>query len=964
MRRWLILLAVGLLIGGTAWAKAPLNLAIIWHQHQPLYWNRMTGEYELPWVRVHAVQEYIDSPRILAEFPGIHVTYNLQPTLLRQILDYAEITPEEREQGGLYQYIGAVDNHLKWTWKLITAPETITPEERREMQRQFFWINGYMFDRDGNDPYYDPRYATLNLLKNTRDLTDQELLDAAGLYLLWQISPELHEELGLLELRGKSGWTPQDVLRVIAAQREVCARVVDAYRTAQQAGSELITSPFFHPIVPILLERGWREDVQAQLDLAKGLHDDLFGQPAVGVWPPEQAVSSATVEAFARAGFSWTVTNEGILGDALGHTPQVDELTSVWDYQGIAVLFRHHGLSDKIGFSYGNKPTQVAVEDFMGELRGIWEGLQDPEGHLLVVALDGENWMFMAGYPDNGRAFLRALYEALSQADWVRTVTPREFLAEHPPARALPTIPRGSWGGDLSTWEGEVDEEIAWEWLGACREAVFSHDPNPEALDALYAAEGSDWFFWYGKDWDSGTDELFDWLFKVHLVSAYRAAGVPEEEIPQVLTLRLEPFLSANLGEVSLGLDGVGGEEEWVDAARFPGTGEVTALYVGYQERALVVRVDLARPAREYVGADFKLVLYVGGTPGEPANVASRYAGVSLGMALSSAVELDFSKVRPDGSGFVFRFAADGRGGWQLASPISTLLFRKAKVGDVVEFQIPMEELGTEPGKSISFVLALERAGEVVGEAPEQPVYALIPTLIQGELIFELGDPAGDDVGPGTYVYPLNKVFSPPGIFDLVRYAIYDAGDAWQFALDFTALPNPWGGPHGFSHPLVLLFLDVAEGGSSELHPEAEAAKVAFDPEHPWDYFIRVAGWPAYGRHLWTTDTGPELVSVTSDPKRGRIIVTVPKELLPEVQGWHYVLVASQDGYAKDYVRPIAAQPGEWVGGGNPDPRWAPLIYDYLTPPGVSQQELLSSYDPDSGRYVVLEPVEVTSSGG
>ncbi|HIE47470.1 TPA: hypothetical protein EYP84_01085, partial [Candidatus Bipolaricaulota bacterium] len=679
------------MVGGTVWAKAPLNLGIIWHQHQPLYWNRMTGEYELPWVRVHAVQEYIDSPRILAEFPGIRVTYNLQPTLLRQILDYAEITPAEREKGGLYRYIGAVDNHLKWTWKLITAPGTLTPEERREMQRQFFWINGYMFDRDGDDPYYDPRYAALNHLKNVRDLTDQELLDAAGLYLLWQISPELHGELGLSELRGKSGWTPEDVLRVIAAQREVCARVVDAYRAVQAAGSELITSPFFHPIVPILLERGWAEDVRAQLELAQGLHESLFGEPAVGVWPPEQAVSAATVEAFAEAGFSWTVTNEGILAAALGHTPAVAELTSPWEYGGMVVLFRHHSLSDKIGFSYGNKPTRVAVDDFMGELRRIWEALPEPEGHLLVVALDGENWMFMAGYPDNGRAFLRALYRALSEADWVRTVTPREFLEGNPPARALPTVPRGSWGGDLSTWEGEAEEEIAWEWLAACREAVFSHDPNPAALDALYAAEGSDWFFWYGKDWDSGTDELFDWLFKVHLVSAYRAAGVPEEEIPQVLTLRLEPSFSANLGEVPLGLDGVGGEGEWAEAARFAGSGEVSALYVGYQEKSLVVRVDLARPAREYIGTEVKLVLYVGGAPGAPANVASRHAGVPLGMALSSAVELDFAKVRPDGSGYVFRYAADGKGNWRLASPIATLLSRRAEVGEVVEFGIPME---------------------------------------------------------------------------------------------------------------------------------------------------------------------------------------------------------------------------------------------------------------------------------
>ena len=115
-----------LLMGGLAWAKGPLNLAIIWHQHQPLYWNRLTGEYELPWARVHGVQEYIDSPSILTEFPGVHVTYNLQPSLLWQLLDYAEITEEERSKGGLYQYIGAVDNHLKWIWKLITDPGSLT----------------------------------------------------------------------------------------------------------------------------------------------------------------------------------------------------------------------------------------------------------------------------------------------------------------------------------------------------------------------------------------------------------------------------------------------------------------------------------------------------------------------------------------------------------------------------------------------------------------------------------------------------------------------------------------------------------------------------------------------------------------------------------------------------------------------------------------------------------------------
>jgi len=956
----LILLVGALILGGQAWAKGPLNLAIIWHQHQPLYWSRLAGEYELPWVRVHGVQEYIDSSNILMEFPGVHVTYNLQPSLLWQLLDYVEITEEERAKGGLYQYIGAVDNHLKWIWKLIADPRSLTPEERAKMQEQFFWINGYMFDDDSNDPYYDMRYASLNAMKNARPLTDQELLDAAGLFLLWQISPELHEALGIADLRGKAGFTKDDIVRLIQAQHAVLSQVVDAYRSALANGSELITSPFYHPILPLLAERGWDEDVQGQLSMAQRQHEGLFGEPATGVWPPEQAVSERAVALLAEAGFSWTVTNDGILAQALGHTPSRAELTTPYTFDGITVLFRDHGLSDKIGFSYGNKPTQVAVVDFMEELRRYWEALPAPEEHLLVVALDGENWMFMAGYPNNGRNFLRALYRALSEANWVRTVTPAEFLAEHPATTGLADIPTGSWGGDLSTWAGEPEEDEAWARLAAAREAVFSAGPPEAALGALYAAEGSDWFWWYGTDQDSGTDDLFDWLFKVHLVAAYRAAGVPEDRIPQALFLRLVIPTVESLGEVSPTPDGVIGPDEWDQATHYSGEGALRGVWIGYSENTLYVAARLDRPARDLVGEELVLALYASGKPGSPANIVTHHAGVQLGFTLASSVELNFAKLRQDGAGYVFRYDATPSGGWRLASPIRTLLFRKAKADEVVEFQLPFEELGIEPGKSIILALALEGPGALLGQLPARPLLAKVPQLVKGVQIFVMGDPAGDDHGPGGYVYPTNNVFSVPGIFDLVRYAVYDADDSWQLVFDFKALPNPWNGPQGFSHPLILLFLDLTEGGRTDLHKEAEAAQVAFDPEHPWDVFIRIAGWPAYGRHLWTADgRGPYLVGVAADPKRNRVLVSIPKEIVPEIRGWHYVLIASQDGYGKDYVRAIGNTPGEWTGGGCADPMWAPQIYDYLAPEGTSQEEVLAAYDPAMGEYPVLSPVEV-----
>ncbi len=951
--------AVLLTACSTGLSKGPLNVAIVWHQHQPLYWNRLTGEYELPWVRVHGVQEYLDSPLILLEHPGIVVTYNLQPSLLWQLLDHAEITDEERAKGGLYEVIGAVDNHLQWTWALVHNPGSLPPEDRGRMQEQFFWINPYMLRPGG--PYYDPRYAQLNALKGTRPLTDGELLDAAGLFLLWQISPELHGELGIVGLRGKTGWNEADVAQVIRAQHEVLTRVVDAYRAAVDLGTELITSPFYHPILPLLAERGWNEDALGQLSRAQDQHRRLFGAPAAGVWPPEQAVSGRAVDLLAQAGFVWTVADEWTLAAALGRTPTRDEITRPWRFGDIVLFFRDHNLSDKISFAYGNKPTSDAVADLMDELRRYWEALASPEERVLTIALDGENWMFMAGYPDNGREFLRALYEAFLEADWVNTVTPGRFLACRPVASELATVPTGSWAGDLSTWRGEPEEDEAWERLAAARAAAFARDPSLAARDALHAAQGSDWFWWYGTDQDSGTDDLFDWLMKAHLVGAYRAAGYADADVPPVLFLRLRTPVMANLGEVKPVLDGkVTDGAEWAEAALVPGVAAIQRVAVAYGEGSLFVRVDVDAPARKLIGTDVKLVLYATGKPGEKANVATRHSGDPLGFSLVSAVELDLAKVRPDGSGYVFRYAADGRGGWRLASPVRTLTSRVARVGEVIEFQVPFEELGVEPGQSFVLALALERKGELHGTAPKRPLEARIPTLIQGAEVWAAEDPAGDDHGPGTYVYPLNSVFAERGLFDLVRYGIYDAPDRWQLAFEFPTLPNPWNGPQGFSHPILYLYLDVAPGGRTESHEEAKAAQVAFDPDHPWDVFVKVAGWPAYGRHLWlATGEGPFLVEVASDPKRGRIIVTIPKALIPEMRGAHYILVGSQDGYGPNHLRPIGVTAGEWTGGGCPDPLWAPQIYDYLAPTGVLQQALLTGHDGARKRYTVLPPVGV-----
>jgi len=953
-------LVVALVALAGAAEKAPLNLAIVWHQHQPMYWNRLTGEYELPWVRVHGVQEYIDSARISAEFPDVHVTFNLQPSLLWQLADYATITDEEGSRGGLYDYIGAVDNHLRWTWDLVNDPSALSAEERGLAQEQFFWLNGYMFDDDGDDPYYDPYYAELNRVADEVGLTDQQLLDAAGLFLLWQTSPELHEPYGLLPLRGHRGFTRADIVSLIEAQMAILKTVVTAYAAIVPLGNELITSPFYHPIMPLLVDNGWSEDVLGQVAEGQAQHERLFGMRAVGAWSPEQAVSEEAISLLGQAGIRWTSADEGILAQALGHTPSTDEMTTPYSWDGVTLFFRETELSNKVSFAYGNKPTADAIADLLGELSKVWNELEEPSDHVLTLAADGENWMFLAGYPNNGRTFLRALYAALSGTQWIQTVTPAAIL-DRTEAEALAELPTGSWAGDLSTWIGEPDEDEGWTRLADARAVVAAAGDPADAVEAIYAAEGSDWFWWYGTDQDSNTDDLFDWLFKAHLTGAYRLAG--SDEVPPILDLRLVPPLSESLGEVSPTVDGVlAAEEGWGDAATVTGDGELRELRIGYKENGLYILVRTGSAAADFIGTEgLYLTLYASGAPGQAANVTSRHAASVLGFAPATAVQISFEKLKADGSGVVSAYAADGDGGWMYTSQISTLRFRSAAVADVIEFTVPFAEVGMEPGKATTLSLVLERPGEAIDRLPERPLLASIPTLIQGEELLVVADPVGDDHGTGSYVYPLNDVFGVEGLFDLQAYRIYDAVDRWQLAFDFADLPNPWGGPQGFSHPILYLYFDLTEGGSTETSEEGAAAHVAFDPEHAWDVFVRIAGWPAYGRHLWTSDgTGPTLVEVASDPKRGRIIVTISKSVMPGIEGWHYVLVGSQDGYGANYLRPIGTEPGEWVGGGIPDPFWAPQIYDYLAPEGILQESLLASFDRQQELFAMLIPVRIS----
>jgi len=203
------------------------------------------------------------------------------------------------------------------------------------------------------------------------------------------------------------------------------------------------------------------------------------------------------------------------------------------------MVFRHHKLSDLIGFVYQKNQPQAAITDFVSRLKKICSGLQGMErSPFIAIILDGENpWEY---YHDGGESFLTGLYDAIIKEPMLELVTIGQYLENHPPTRTLPGLYTGSWiNHDFGIWIGGQDENRAWDALGRARKAIdnakrqenITEEAVNMAMESIFAAEGSDWFWWYGDQFETDYAYEFDHLFRTHLKKVYNSLNmtVPDE---------------------------------------------------------------------------------------------------------------------------------------------------------------------------------------------------------------------------------------------------------------------------------------------------------------------------------------------------------------------------------------------------------------------------------------------------
>lgn len=538
-----------------------LYLALLWHQHQPVYKDTRApsprGSHVQPWVRLHALRDYLGMPAIVAQHPGIRATFNLTPSLLWQLDDLLA---------------GATDR----AWELSrTPPSRLSAAERDRLLATFF-------DADHQHQIdIHPRYAELRARQaRGQSLDDREARDLQMWFNLAWCAVELRrgevqlvtgERASMRDLVDKGqGFDARDFDRLEEEMHKVMRAVVPMHRTLQDEGQiEVTTTPFFHPILPLLIDTdqatidrpgatfprrfAYPADAAAQVQRAVEHYKSVFRRRPRGMWPAEGAVSQASVALFGGGRVRWIATDQGVLAQSGRFGYQVsdpDVLCRPYrvvegDHQ-LVVFFRDTRASDDIGFVLHRQEAAEAARDFVEGLRARFvDRLRSDDDRVLTVVVDGENaW---GAYRDDGRPFLHALYRALEDDPDIETVTFSDYL-DGDPARNLAAhgagdqsridnLFTGSWideagsnpGVDLGTWIGESEENIAWELLGDARRFLDEQGATPasapEAFEALYIAEGSDWFWWFGDDQDSGRDEEFDELFRMHLRHVYEILG-------------------------------------------------------------------------------------------------------------------------------------------------------------------------------------------------------------------------------------------------------------------------------------------------------------------------------------------------------------------------------------------------------------------------------------------------------
>ena len=549
------------------------SVVFLWHMHQPDYRDCLTGEYYFPWTYLHAIKDYTDMAGHLENNPGSKAVFNYVPILIEQLVDYDQ---------QLNAYLSKGEPLTDPLLAVLTSAERPEPgsEQFADLLQQCTRAN-----RERIVERFEPYQQLMSLYDNAitldsgeRYLNQQYLTDLCVWYHLGWLGETVRRDNPVVDALQQQAfdYTAEHCRELLQIIYSAVSGIIPRHKKLAESGqAELITSPYAHPILPLLLDLnstrdampaaplpespeypGGEERAHWQMRHGLAVFKKHFGITPAGCWASEGALSDATLRVLGEHGIEWSATGDSVLFNSLqGHRngeaserikndPNSRHTAFQIGQGGVKVFFRDDGLSDKIGFEYANWHADDAVGDFVHHLENIAKAAPKDNHTVISIVMDGENaWEY---YPENAWYFIDALYKKIEEHPYLVTRTYSEVL--HPESDAATTNPislehlcAGSWVyGTFSTWIGDSEKNHAWDILCEAKRAYdqviasgkLNDEKTAEASLQLALCEGSDWFWWFGDYNPSESVRDFDRLFRQHVSNLYTCLGlVPPDSL-------------------------------------------------------------------------------------------------------------------------------------------------------------------------------------------------------------------------------------------------------------------------------------------------------------------------------------------------------------------------------------------------------------------------------------------------
>lgn len=252
-----------------------------------------------------------------------------------------------------------------------------------------------------------------------------------------------------------------------------------------------------------------------------------------------------------------------------------------------------------------------------------------------------------------------------------------------------------------------------------------------------------------------------------------------------------------------------------------------------------------------------------------------------------------------------------------------------------------------------------------------------MPVLAQKEVSFK--DPAGDDNGSGSFIYPTDPVYKP-GSFDITGFTVNDKGSTVELTVNVGAgLENPWNMASGFSVQQAFVFIDM-DGKAGSGHQFAlPGLNAEFLPCCYWEKAVIMSPQPSSRVKtevkMKAADTERDIIVPVSITPRGKSFTAVIQKSdlgadVSEDWGWQ-VLLTSNEGFPEGnsiLVRKLNEYEGQHRFGGGSDYDGDPNFLDMLVSSGKGgkdeadlQHKIMSTWvsgdDPAGYVYVKLPMV-------